>query len=49
MDYQSAWETLKEELQNKIQLMAPVNQFAYNRVLEIMASIEENYKEEKAD
>ena len=46
MDYQVAWETLKEELQNKVHKMAPVNQFAYNRVLEIMASIEENLKEE---
>jgi hypothetical protein len=46
MDYQAAWEALKEELQNRIHQMAPVNQFAYNRVLEIMASIEENSKED---
>jgi hypothetical protein len=45
MDYQAAWEALKEELQNKVNQMAPVNQFYYNRVLEIMASIEENQEE----
>jgi hypothetical protein len=46
MDYQIAWQALKQELQNKIHKMAPVNQFSYNRVLEIMASIEENLSED---
>ncbi len=45
MDYHAAWDALKKELQNKVNQMAPVNQFYYNRVLEIMSSIEENLEE----
>jgi hypothetical protein len=46
MDYELAWEALKEELQDIVNKLAPVNQFAYNRVLGIMAEIEEDLKEE---